>query len=235
MYIPDPGKMLVEFDLTGADAQCVAWEAGDEVLKEAFRQGLKIHLFNAEMMYGEPITKTDPRYRKIKIGCHATNYGGSANTLVRKTGGTLREWKCFQDKWFKLHPAIRKWHNTTLMQLGATRTITTPWGRKCKWIGRVDIQARNEALAFSPQSTVADTINRGMMQTIREYRKEGVELLLQVHDSIVYQIPTERATELIPLIHRSMEVTIPYPDPLRIPLTCKTSIVSWGHMEDWKL
>ena len=38
--VPDPGYLIVDADLSGADAQVVAWEADDADLKEAFRDGV---------------------------------------------------------------------------------------------------------------------------------------------------------------------------------------------------
>ena len=54
-FIPDPGMIIAECDLSGADAQVVAWEAGDEELKTAFRQGLKIHIKNCRDMFPDKV------------------------------------------------------------------------------------------------------------------------------------------------------------------------------------
>lgn len=52
LFIPDPGHFIASVDLSGADAQVVAWEAEDEDLKAAFRAGIPIHQKNAEDMFG---------------------------------------------------------------------------------------------------------------------------------------------------------------------------------------
>ena len=46
---------MATVDLTGADAQVVAWEAEDEDLKAAFRAGIPIHQKNAEEMFGAEV------------------------------------------------------------------------------------------------------------------------------------------------------------------------------------
>src|SRR5215213_5100571 len=53
LFIPDPGYTIFDCDLSGADAQVVAWEAEDEDLKAAFKKGLKIHAKNAEDIFKE--------------------------------------------------------------------------------------------------------------------------------------------------------------------------------------
>ena len=84
-----------------------------------------------------------------------------------------------------------------------------------------------EALAWIPQSTVAIVINR-IWKRVYENLKE-VQVLLQVHDSLAGQFPTYLAG-VCPerIIAQAREVAVPYPRPLVIPLSIKTSTTSWG-------
>lgn len=120
-FVPDVGYELAEFDLAGADAQVVAWEAGDEDLKAAFRKGLKLHLKNARDVYPEltgnmtddEIKSTDHQggvYHNMKRMVHATNYVGSAQTISEKVHMPLTYVQEFQERWFYLHPDIADWH-----------------------------------------------------------------------------------------------------------------------------
>lgn len=77
-FRPDPGYIMFDVDLAGADAQIVAWEANDEPLKQAFRDyaagiGPKIHCINAKDIFGDlagPDGKKDPYYSRAKAGVH---------------------------------------------------------------------------------------------------------------------------------------------------------------------
>ena len=78
-FLPDPGYILWDVDLAGADAQIVAWEANDEPLKEAFRkhakgEGPKVHCINAQDIFGPKAgTGSDeiqPYYGRAKAGVH---------------------------------------------------------------------------------------------------------------------------------------------------------------------
>jgi len=78
-FLPDPGYILWDVDLAGADAQVVAWEANDEPLKEAFRKhaagtGPKVHCVNAQDIFGPKAgTGSDeiqPYYGRAKAGVH---------------------------------------------------------------------------------------------------------------------------------------------------------------------
>ncbi len=124
-FCPDPGYELAEFDLSGADAQVVAWEANDPDLMEAFRRGVKIHLKNARDLFPhrtKDMTDEEIKagsgvpgsiYDGVKKGVHGTNYGALASTLAYRLRWTNSEADEFQERWFELHPNIRGWHLRT--------------------------------------------------------------------------------------------------------------------------
>lgn len=124
-FEPDVGYELAEFDLSGADAAVVAWEANDEGLKAAFREGKKIHLVNSRDMYpDETENMTDEEiksgsgvpgsiYDTIKKCVHATNYGAEAQTIAARHKMPIAKAEAFQERWFHLHPGIRQWQHRT--------------------------------------------------------------------------------------------------------------------------
>lgn len=229
-FIPDPGMILVEADLKGADAQVVAWEAGDEDLKEAFRQGLDVHSKNAEDMLGTKYTlindkEAKDRVRKqYKFAIHGTNYGGSPPAIAAATGWTIHEADQFQKRWFSLHPKIKRWHERVEHTLLTKREVRNIYGYRRYYFDRID-NLLPEALAWGPQSTVAIACFDGMLQV--EDRFPWVEMLLQVHDSCVFQIPEARLSQL-PAIEAALRTVTPYEDPLTIPWDLAGSDVSWG-------
>lgn len=239
-FKPDPGFLLFDVDLAGADAQIVAWEAGDEPLKDAFRAyaagtGPKVHCVNAKAIFGKlagPDGKTDPYYSRAKAGVHLTNYGGKARTAALALGVSIPAAEHFQRTWFELHPAISRWHETVQHSLNTTRSVRNPFGFVRTYFERMD-RLLPEALAWIPQSTVAliiDTAWNRIEATLPE-----VQILLQVHDSLVGQVQAFRWKRIKPLLRQALEVEIPYADPLTIPTGLKTSLVSWGDVqtESW--
>lgn len=232
MFIPKQGYTIAEIDLTGADAQVVAWEAGDEKLKAAFRAGLKIHRVNSKDVYGDlagPNGDAEPFYTRVKKGVHLTNYGGSAKTCASAMNVSEHEAIRFQTRWFQIHPEIRQWHERTLEQLMTTRCVSNKFGYRRFYYDRVD-GLLPEALAWVPQSTVACVTNRALVaiHESKEMRELGVELLMQVHDSLVFQYPTYNEWKILPRLKPLITFTIPYSDPLVIPWGLKTSLKSWG-------
>lgn len=231
MFIPDTGYIICDADLSGADAQVVAWEAEDEDLKAAFRAGLDVHSKNAEDMWGSEFTRLTgvARHKKrqsCKHAVHGTNYVGSPYAIAHhpSINWTVHEAEQFQKRWFSLHPGIKRWHLRRQRELDTNRTITNAFGYRRVFFDRPD-QCLPEAIAWVPQSTVALTTFEGAIQLEKKF--PYVQMLLQVHDSLVFQIPKDKASDY-KAIQKALEVPIPYADPLTIQWGLKVSDKSWG-------
>ncbi len=86
LFIPDSGHFIASVDLSGADAQVVAWEAEDEDLKAAFRAGIPIHQKNAEDMFGPA---PEPKTRHVPA--HARNGSGGMGDTGHGANGPPRD------------------------------------------------------------------------------------------------------------------------------------------------
>lgn len=244
IFIPDPGMTFFDMDLDRADLQVVVWECDDKDLKMALRMGLDMHLMNACSIFNikgipyEELTETHPNYKehrerigedkrqKAKQGVHATNYGCKGRTLSQHLNSTVHEADKFISSWLAAHPGVGKWHLRTEQQLRTRRYVENKFGYRRFYFDRVE-GLLPEALAWVPQSTVALTINRIWLNIHRNLSKD-VKVLLQVHDSLAGQFPTNQSQLLLPLIKQNAQIVIPYDDPLIIPVGIKTSEKSWG-------
>ncbi|MHB0978408.1 MAG: DNA polymerase [Minisyncoccota bacterium] len=234
LFIPDIGYVIIDADLEKADAQVVAWEADDKILMQMFREGVDIHLENAKVIYQRDSIKKDSHERQMaKMFVHGTNYGGAAKTMAAHCGITVHEAERAQRNWFSAHPNIRQWHTDIATQLQTTRTVSNKFGYKRFYFERLDDKLVKHALAWIPQSTVACVINRGLVNISRNL--PAVQLLLQVHDSLVMQAPEAQLQSLLPQIHKNMLIPIPYPEPLIIQVGLKIGKNNWGELESVKL
>lgn len=247
-FIPEPGYIICESDLERADAQVVAWEACDEKLKALFRTGKDIHTSNGIDIFGPDVCDWDDevdRYiwrHAAKTGVHAVNYGVMARTLSKEltsqTGKTytIKDAQKFIDDWFRAHPEIKQWHDRTLMELQTTRTVKNKFGFRRYYFDRMNEMLLKEALAWIPQSTVAIVINKGIVNLRRSFPFIKVRRSLQVHDSLIYQIPKiDFGPDILREIKKCLTIEIPYDDPLIIPVSLAVSEKSWGDCApmDW--
>lgn len=245
MFVPDPDYTWFDGDLDRADLQVVVWEADDEMLKAALKQGADIHLMNAFVLdRKEPppldeLVETHPKYRDhrgplklqrefSKVFCHGTNYGGGARTMAANTGRTIHDIDRAQKLWFGAHPGIEKWHRRVETQVKRFRFVENRFGYRWYIFDRIE-SLLPEAIAWIPQSTVSIVINKIWMNIYEKLNE--VEVLMQVHDSLCGQFLTSRKEALVPQIKDCGRITIPYEDPLVIPFGLKTSEVSWGEVK----
>lgn len=222
LFVPDPGYFICDADLDRADLQVVVWESDDAELKQALREGADIHSENAKVL---GISR-----QLAKTWVHGTNYGGSPRTMAANCGITVAVAERLRKRWFQAHPGIEQWHNRTRQQLMETRSVANKFGFRRVYFDRIE-SILPEALAWIPQSTVAHIINEGLLNLVANIPL--CQVLLQVHDSLVFQLPISRR-DLLPSIRQQLLISVPYSDPLIIPVGLKTSMVSWGHVEDDK-
>jgi len=235
MFVPDPGFILFDSDLQQADAQVVAWEADDAELKEIFRDPTRdLHNENCRTIFGHsPVGKYAPLRPKAKAGVHLTNYGGNARTLSKTLGITVHEADKFQATWFGAHPGIKDWHHEIERQLQTRRYVENKFGYRRFYFDRIE-RLLPEALAWIPQSTVGLVINHGWLNIDRNLPE--VQILLQVHDSIVGQYSKVFDPQIRPAIREQLLVEVPYDDPLVIGVDIAVSDKSWGDVEkaEWQ-
>lgn len=147
-------------------------------------------------------------YRQLakKLG-HGTNYYGTPRTMAKHAHVPTKIIEDFQDRYFGQFPVIKAWHNWTINEIKTHGTLVTPFGRRRMFFGRGnDASTWRKAIAYCPQSMTGEQIDRGLLQIWRRFRE--VQLLNQVHDSILFQLPFRRHEELIPEVLKTMQVTI---------------------------
>lgn len=238
LFIPStPDDILIEADLSGADALVVAREAKDFELEQDIVSGIDLHSKNAEDIFGLEFTSlakgTPQRYQlrqQVKQGVHATNYGAVARTLAVILGWSISRADTFQTRWFSRHPGIYDWHRRTERQLSKDRTIRNAFGYRIIYFDRLD-GLLGQALAWVPQSTVAETCFQGALRV--EEQCPWADLRLQVHDSLLIQVKRNIFPDCIEELNKALRNPVPYkPIELVIPWKLKASPRSWGDMEE---
>jgi DNA polymerase I-like protein with 3'-5' exonuclease and polymerase domains len=114
--------------------------------------------------------------------------------------------------------------------MDTTGTVRNAFGYRRKFFDRIEGTVYNEGVAWIGQSTTSIIINKGLV-AIDEWEEEnhgGLQLLMQVHDSLVGQFPTAETAFFLDLIRALCTITVPYEDPMVMPVGIKTSTISWG-------
>lgn len=135
-----------------------------------------------------------------------TNYNGKPYTMAQHTKLEAPLIQQFQTKYFNAFPAHQQWHNSVAVELLRHGFLTTLTGRRRYFFGRrnEDTTVR-EAIAYNPQGSVGDILNRGMLQV---WRLGICQLLLQIHDAILIQYPEAEEDTVIPAVLAALAVPI---------------------------
>lgn len=248
-FVATPGKVLVEADLSGAEAWVTAACCGDTDLLDKLRSGFKIHEWTAAFVLthglGRPteVSAVTESERQVfgKTPRHALNYGmqwsmfmRNVNAVADRTGRaiTAREAKGVYSGYHALHPKLSQWWDEVLAKLVTRGTLTTCFGRTRTFYGRNRGErlgeAHREAIAFEPQSTIADLLNRGMLRWWRQHDGKVGELIAQVHDSIIVETTAARGKVVAELVRRCLTETIRvHGIEITIPVDVKV-LTSWA-------
>lgn len=229
MFIPDEGFTLIEGDFERAESQVVAWESGDEELKRIFASGIDIHKENAEFIYGIPSNYY--RRDKAKRCIYAIQNGGRAPKLGELLNDQAKGHR-FYEYWTGRFPAILQWHEKLMYTVETTRCLSNIWGYKNPWLDRISPSIIGDLVPWVTQSTIGIGINKCLINI--EEQVHEVQLLMQVHDSLIMQAPTDGLQDTMGRLRAAMRIVIPYDDPLVIPIDFKISETSWGDAEKLK-
>lgn len=95
-----------------------------------------------------------------------------------------------------IYPGIGVWYDSVKRQLQKDRTLTNCFGRKVRFMDSWGPDLWKAAYSMIPQSSVVDSLNQGMVKIYNDdylCSPQGcnIDLLAQVHDSILLQVPLD--------------------------------------------
>lgn len=172
------GKVLIQCDLSGAEAWVVAYLADDANMKFELANG-DLHSFTACALYNIPFDSNIPmldengkklRYKAVtfeqrysgKRTNHSSNYMQGPYGLMEAINTeriitiSFSESKRYQTVWQSIFSSIPMWWQKTRETMFGDRTIETVYGFKRTFYGPPGDETLRTMIAFEPQSTVGD-------------------------------------------------------------------------------
>ncbi|MBV8112056.1 MAG: DNA polymerase I, partial [Hyphomicrobiales bacterium] len=212
-FIAADGYKLVSADYSQIELRLLAEIAGIEALKKAFREGLDIHAMTASEMFGVPVKGMPGEIRRrAKAINFGIIYGISAFGLANQLGIEREEAGAYIKKYFERFPGIRDYMEETKAYAKKNGYVLTLFGRKCHYPeiahSNASIRAFNERAAINArlQGTAADIIRRAMvrMEAALAKAKLSAQMLLQVHDELVFEVPAAEVAKTLPVVEKVM-------------------------------
>lgn len=241
----DEGYIGYSFDLSQIENRIVAYVGGVISQIKAFEEGIDLHRLTASIIFDKPYDQISDKDGSSELGDgrqserywgkkgnHAINYDVGYKTFALKNEMSETEAKRVIETIHKGYPQIRNgYHQIIIKMLMKDRTVTNLFGRKRLFLGPIVpsppsvsksacLNTYREAFAHLPQSTTADKINEQGVEYIyyNQEKFKPIELLTQIHDSVVFQIP----------------LTIPWHEHARMLLDIKNSLeqpLYWNERE----
>jgi len=226
-FVATPGHKLVSADYSQIELRLLAEIADVPALRKAFTDGLDIHAMTASEMFGVPVKgmPADVR-RRAKAINFGIIYGISAFGLANQLAIPREEAGAYIKKYFERFPGIRAYMDETKAFAKQNGYVLTLFGRKCHYPdianANPSVRAFNERAAINArlQGSAADIIRRAMirMEPALAKKKLGAQMLLQVHDELVFEVPDDEVARTLPVVKAVME-DAPHPAvSLSVPL-----------------
>jgi DNA polymerase I len=226
-FIASPGHKLVSADYSQIELRLLAEIADIPVLKQAFRDGLDIHAMTASEMFGVPVKDMPGEVRRrAKAINFGIIYGISAFGLANQLGIAREEASAYIKKYFERFPGIRAYMDQTRDFCRTHGYVETLFGRKCHYpdikASNASVRSFNERAAINArlQGTAADIIRRAMtrMEDALADKKLSAQMLLQVHDELIFEVPDGEVAATLPVVQHTMQ-DAPFPAVLlSVPL-----------------
>jgi len=226
-FVASPGMKLVSADYSQIELRLLSEIAEVPALRKAFQDGVDIHAMTASEMFGVPVKDMPAEVRRrAKAINFGIIYGISAFGLANQLSIEREEAGAYIKKYFERFPGIRDYMDETREFCRANGYVLTLFGRKCHYpdikASNPSIRSFNERAAINArlQGSAADIIRRAMMRMEGELAlaKLNAQMLLQVHDELIFEVPEGEVADTIPIVKSVMQ-DAPHPAvSLHVPL-----------------
>lgn len=236
-FVARRGWQLLAVDYSQIELRVVAHMSEDQAMLAAFNAGQDIHATTAAAVHEIALGEVTPEMRRhAKAINFGLIYGMSAFGLTNATDLTLAEAENFIKTYFEKFPGVKHFLDGIRKQAAEQGYVETLAGRRRYFPNLLrgasyNIRQREEREAINApiQGTAADIIKIAMLQLPGELQQAGLraQMLLQVHDELMFEVPDDELAETTSLVKSVMENAY----KLAIPISTDAKAgKSWGEM-----
>ena len=202
--------VIINLDLAQIEWRIAAELSRDPVMLHELDTGLDIHADNAIRFFDAgQYERGSKEFKKVRTAAKTMSfrllYGGSAEGFYRDQrmpDYSLKRWREIVNAFYAKYQGLKRWQDENAQIAAARGYLRNPSGRVLTFdeevrngIESVDVkQVKN----YPVQSASSDIMYLGMVKFIERVAELGLKanLILQVHDSMVWDCPVEEAEVL---------------------------------------
>ena len=232
-FVAAPGHRLISADYSQIELRLLAHFTEDPVLTDAFRQGQDIHARTAMDIFAVDENAVDGEMRRMaKTVNFGIIYGLSPFGLATRLHISNEEARSYINNYFDRYPLVKAYLEGIIDEAREQGYVTTLMQRR-RYLPEMNNRnrmvreaAERTAINMPFQGSAADLIKLAMVQLHQQIQTENLpcEMLLQIHDELLFEIPEAAVDEMIPRIKETMEQVW----ELEVPLT-----VEVGQGDNW--
>jgi DNA polymerase-1 len=231
-FVAAPGKVLLAADYSQIELRLLAHLSGDPVLTRAFKSRVDIHTETAAEVFGVPRDQVTAEHRRVaKAVNYGLAYGQSDFGLARTLDISRTQAHDYSQRYFERFPTIRRYMEDSVGEARARGGARTLLGR---WRPIPDLRSKSPAARRAAeriaqntplQGAGADLIKLAMIKTRERLRAErlDVQMLLTVHDELVFEASPDHAERAAAAIKEEMERVYELAVPLDVDIGIATN------------
>lgn len=239
VFSASSGCVLMEADYSQIELRVLACLSHDPNMLETYRVGGDIHTATAAVVNGIPDDQVTKAMRSnAKTINFGVAYGMSEETLIHRfqeAGSTEQEANHFLRMHKESFPLVWKFMDDQERIVRRQRYQDNPFGRRRRY-SEIDARATRQAYNYLIQSTASDVTLLALVRCCRVLRGLGMgaELVLTVHDSLIFDVPEselEETAHIVRKVMESFEFTW-----LTVPLVADVEVgQTWGNLKKFQV
>ncbi|MEL7351604.1 MAG: DNA polymerase I [Cyanobacteria bacterium P01_A01_bin.116] len=240
-FLPRDGWQLVAADYSQIELRILAHLSEEPILIEAYRNNEDVHTLTATLLLDKAKKDITPDERRIaKVVNFGVIYGMGATRFAREMGVHRLEAKTFIDRFNDRYSNVFEYLQQMQREAIANGYVQTIAGRRRYFNfttrslqalkgtdpNEIDLSglrtngydaASLRAAANAPiQGSSADIIKVAMIRMHELLKDYQAQMLLQVHDELIFEVPPDEWEVLKPQIENTMESAIALAVPLKV-------------------
>jgi len=235
-FIAPKGRKLLAADYSQIELRLLAHLSGDEGLIEAFKRDEDLHTRTAaeifEVSKGEVTREQREVAKRVNF---ATIYGVSAFRLSKELSIPQKEAQRYLDKYFERYPRVKQFIEEKIREAESQGYATTILNRR-RYLPHINSRNYNlrsydqrNAINAPIQGSAADLMKLAMLRIYNKVKAGELKanMLLQIHDELIFELDTGEVERAAPLIKTTMEGVM----DLRVPLKVDIKVgENWGEV-----